>query len=91
MIVHYDDAPNPPPCFNAEPIGPVRVDHVLNRQTGKVDRVDIRNDWARPGCHSWAPGIGQPAQEYPSGVPYPIAHGWAAWCKQCRWMPAEVG
>ena len=90
MIVHFDDAPAPPPCWNAEPIAPVRVDHVLNRQTGEVDRVEIRNDWSKPGCQSWAPGIGHPTPECPSGVPYPVAFGWLPHCKQCRHVPAEV-
>ena len=90
ILLNDRDNPNPPRCWNAEPIAPVRVDHVLNRQTGEVERVEIRNDWSKPGCQSWAPGIGQPTQEYPSGVPYPIAHGWLPWCKQCRHAPAEV-
>ena len=90
MIVHHDDSPAPPACFNAELIAPVRVDHVLNRQTGEVERVEIRNDWAKPGCQSWAPGIGQPSVEYPSGVPGPIAWGWADWCCVCKHAPIEV-
>lgn len=85
MIVHYDDAPTPPACWNAEPIAPVRVDHVLNRQTGAIERVEIRNDWAQPGCKAWSgTGIG------PNGERYPEAHGWKPWCLQCVHMPAEV-
>ena len=84
MIVHHDDAPSPPPCWNAEPIAPVRVDHVLNRQTGKVDRVEIRNDWASKGCATWAgTGIG------PNNEPYPEAMGWRPWCLECRHMRDE--
>ena len=83
MKVHYDDAPAPPPCFNREPAPPFYVRHVLNEVTGKVEPIEIRNDWSKPGCQSWAPGIGQPTHEYPSGVPWPIAMGFAKWCAQC--------
>ena len=92
MIVHHEDAPAPPPCWNAEPIAPARVEHILNRQTGEVERVEIRNDWAKPGCASWrGTGIGQPTPEYPSGTPGPIAYGWAkTWCPACKHAPIEV-
>ena len=91
MIVHHDDAPNQPRCWNAEPIAPARVEHILNRQTGEVERVEIRNDWASKGCATWrGTGIGQPTPKYPTGTPYPIAHGWLPWCKQCRHLQAEV-
>ena len=84
MIVHHDDAPSPPACWNAEPIAPVRVDHVLNRQTGEVERVEIRNDWAKPGCATWeGTGIG------PNGERYPEAMGWRPWCLECRHMRDE--
>ena len=91
MIVHHDDAPNPPPCWNAEPIAPVRMRHGIDSDIGIPISVEIRNDWASPGCKSWAGvGIGQPTAEHPSGTPYPIAHGWLPWCKQCRHVSAEV-
>lgn len=91
ILLNDRDNPNPPRCWNAEPIAPARVEHILNRQTGEVERVEIRNDWAKPGCASWrGTGIGQPTQEYPTGTPYPMAHGWLPYCKLCRHAPAEV-
>ena len=90
MKVHFEDSPTPPACFNREP-GPASYTRIgIDQLSGERIEVEIRADWAKPGCQSWAPGIGQPTQEYPSGVPYPIAHGWTAWCKQCRHVPAEV-
>lgn len=91
MIVHHDDAPAPPPCFNQPPAAPFYVRHVLNEATGQVEPLEIRMDWAKPGCASWrGTGIGQPTPEYPTGTPYPIAHGWADWCCVCRHAPIEV-
>lgn len=90
MIVHFEDAPNPPPCFNHE-AGPASYTRYgIDQLSGERIPVEIRMDWAKPGCHQWAPGIGQPTAEYPSGTPYPVASGWLPWCKQCRWVPAEV-
>lgn len=90
MIVHHDDSPTPPACFNREPGPASYTRYGICSATGDLIEQRIPLDWAKPGCQSWAPGIGQPTQEYPSGVPYPVAHGWLPWCKQCRHAPAEV-
>lgn len=71
VIVHFEDAPSPPACWNRPEFGPEFA-------------------WASQDCGSWkGVGIGQPTAEYPSGTPYPIAHGWLPWCKQCDHMPQE--
>lgn len=45
--------------------------------------------WATTGCVTWrGTGIGQPTPEYPSGTPYPIAHGYD--CTGCRHLPEGV-
>jgi len=90
MIVHHDDAPNPPPCWNHEP-GPASYTRFgTDGETGNPISVEIPMNWAKPGCHQWAPGIGHPTPEYPSGTPYPVAHGWVPHCRLCRHLPAEV-
>lgn len=46
--------------------------------------------WYEDRCATWdGVGIGQPTEEYPSGTPYPIAHGWD--CTGCRWLPVKEG
>lgn len=40
-------------------------------------------------CASWSGvGIGKETPEYPTGTPYPVAHGWD--CTGCRWRPKEI-
>ena len=46
--------------------------------------------WFEPRCATWdGVGIGQPTPEYPTGTPYPMAHGWVDACRSCRWLPKE--
>lgn len=90
MIVHHEDAPNPPACWNRDPGPASYTRYGIDSQTGHTVPLVISMDWAKQGCQSWAPGIGQPTQDYPSGTPYPVAHGWLPWCLQCRQVPAEV-
>lgn len=82
--------PSPPRCFNRPPMLAGRTLHGVNRDTGEPVATALTNDWTEDRCATWAGvGIGQPTPEYPTGTPYPIAHGWAPWCQQCRWMPAR--
>lgn len=90
MIVHHEDAPNPPPCWNAEPGPASYTRHGIDHLSGERIKVEIPMNWSKPGCHQWAPGIGHPTPEYPSGVPGPVAWGWLAHCRECRWMPQDV-
>lgn len=42
--------------------------------------------WFTDRCATWSGvGIGQPTEAYPTGTPYPIAHGFD--CAGCRWLP----
>ncbi len=83
--------PSPPRCFNRPPMLAGRTLHGVNRDTGEPVATALTNDWTEDRCATWAGvGIGQPTDEYQTGTPYPIAHGWEQWCKQCRWMPAGL-
>lgn len=45
--------------------------------------------WFATRCATWqGVGIGQPTDAYPTGTPYPIAHGFD--CTGCRWLPEGV-
>jgi hypothetical protein len=45
-------------------------------------------EWASQECKTWAgTGIGQPTERFPSGTPYPLAHGFD--CRGCPHLPAE--
>lgn len=47
-----------------------------------------RLPWFEDRCATWdGNGIGQPTPEYPTGTPYPVAHGWADHCATCRHLP----
>ena len=81
----------PPRCFNRPPREPGRTLHGIDRSTGEPVIAHLSNAWTEDKCATWqGVGIGQPTDDYPTGTPYPIAHGWAPWCQQCRWMPANV-
>lgn len=81
----------PPRCFNRPPRDAGRTLYGISRDTGELSSVYLSNDWSEDRCATWdGVGIGQPTDEYPTGTPYPIANGWAPWCKQCRWMPASA-
>lgn len=85
-----NDAPAPR-CWNREPVSMIRTRHGIDQETGEIVRYEIDDGWGSPGCMTWAgTGIGQPTPEYPSGTPYPVAMGWAEWCKSCRWRPVGV-
>ena len=90
MIVHHEDSPSPPPCWNAEPGPTSYTRHGIDQLSGKRITVDIPMNWSKPGCHQWAPGIGHPTPEYPSVVPYPVAFGWVPHCRLCRHLPQDV-
>lgn len=83
---------HPPRCFNREPFAIDRERYGKEEGTGAPVKVRLSNEWFRDECKTWSgEGIGQPTPEYPQGTPYPIAHGWALWCRQCRWMPSSQG
>lgn len=84
MIVHHEDAPSPPPCWNAEPGPASYTRHGIDQLSGERIEVEIRSDWASDGCMTWAgTGIG------PDGERYPEAMGWRPWCLECRHMRDE--
>lgn len=90
LLLKDDMAPEPPRCWNRAQVKPVSVRYGIDSRTGEVIAVTLRNDWFTDQCVTWrGVGIGQPTPEYPSGTPYPIAHGWVPYCKTCRWYPAE--
>jgi hypothetical protein len=77
---------NHPPCYNREPFTDPNAGW---HDTGShAFRPVYRYRWPwftdRCATHDGV-GIGQPTAEYPSGVPYPMAHGWN--CEGCRWKP----
>lgn len=84
------DGPEPPRCWSRPPIRKTYSRFGLDSQTGEVIEVVLSNEWFEDKCRTWdGVGIGQPTAEYPSGTPYPIAHGWEKWCRQCKWMPED--
>lgn len=79
-----------PRCYNRAPFADGRLQIGINRDTGARVETRLSNDWFTDACRTWSGvGIGQPTEAYPTGTPYPIAHGWAEWCNSCRWMPEE--
>lgn len=57
MIVHYEDAPTPPPCWNREPGPASYTRYGIDQLSGERIEVEIRMDWAKPGCRTWDAGI----------------------------------
>ena len=81
-----------PRCYNRPPVDRVRIRHGIDSETGEAIAATVGDDWGGAVCRTWdGVGIGQPTQEYPSGTPYPVAMGWAEWCKSCRHRPVGVG
>lgn len=81
---------NRPRCYNRPPVDAGRTEYGISRQTGEVTSVYLPNDWFTDRCATWdGVGIGQPTPEYPTGTPYPMAHGWVDACRSCRWLPKE--
>lgn len=79
-----------PSCWNRAPFGQARTLHGIDERTGKPISITLTNDWFKDRCTTWdGVGIGAPTAEYPSGTPYPIAHGWAKACASCRWAPNQ--
>ena len=77
-----------PRCYNRPPFAAGRLQVGINRDTGARVETYLSNAWFTDSCKTWSGvGIGQPTPEYPTGAPYPIAHGWAEWCNSCRWKP----
>ena len=76
-----------PRCYNRPPAPEGNWYGIGRRADGKlVMRWYPRFSVDR--CATWqGVGIGQPTDEYPTGTPYPMAHGWN--CDGCRWKPAE--
>ncbi len=80
-----------PRCYNREPVERVRTRYGIDQDTGEIRAFEVDDGWSSPGCKTWSgEGIGKPTPEYPSGDPYPLAHGWVSWCRSCRWRPAGV-
>ena len=78
-----------PSCYNRPPFAAGRTEYGIERATGRITSVTLRNDWFTDRCATWdGVGIGQPTPEYQTGTPYPIAHGWD--CSGCRWKPEGV-
>lgn len=85
-----DEKPITPPCWNRPPFAEARTLHGIDETTGEAISITLRNDWFEDRCRTWeGVGIGAPTPEYPSGTPYPIAHGWDKACATCRWMPKQ--
>lgn len=60
---------------------------IASQRPGAKPILRYRWPWFTDRCTTWeGVGIGKPTAEYPTGTPYPIAHGWS--CAGCRWMPA---
>lgn len=83
-----------PRCYNRGPFVDPRAGwYDTGRKVpgffGSIPRKRVyryRWPWFDDHCATWkGTGIGQPTQEYPTGVPYPIAHGWD--CTGCRLKP----
>ena len=92
LLLDCDMAPEAPRCWNRPPAERVRVRHGIDSETGQPIAVTVRDDWSSAQCRTWdGVGIGQPTPEYPSGTPYPVAMGWADWCRSCRHRPVGVG
>ena len=77
-----------PACHNRQPREQGRMVYGHDQQTGQPVARFLSNDWFTDRCATWdGVGIGQPTAEYPTGTPYPIAHGFD--CSGCRWLPKE--
>ena len=88
-----------PRCYNRAPfVDPHAGWRDTGRTAARViptgvcyERIDkpvyrYRWPWFDDRCATWSgTGIGQPMEEYPTGTPYPIAHGWD--CNGCRLKP----
>lgn len=85
-----------PPCYNREPFtdpnaGWINTGRKRKGWLGGVWRGSrpvyrYRWPWFTDRCATHdGVGIGQPTAEYPSGTPYPMAHGWN--CEGCKWKP----
>lgn len=75
-----------PRCHNRPPFDASRTEYGIERATGRITSVTLRNDWFTDRCATWdGVGIGQPTDDYPTGTPYPIAHRFD--CDGCRWKP----
>ncbi len=78
-----------PPCHNRPPRSPGYTRHGIDSATGQPIEVFISHAWSPDRCATWdGVGIGAPTDEYPSGTPYPLAHGWD--CSGCVWLPEGV-
>ena len=85
-----------PRCYNRGPFvdpraGWYETDRIHLKRTSRTTVVArpvyrYRWPWFDDHCATWkGTGIGQPTPEYPTGTPYPIAHGWD--CTGCRLKP----
>lgn len=84
-LLQCPDAPDPPRCFNRDPLPAETRRYGLDSRTGEVIEVVLSNGWFVDRCavHDGR-GIG------PNGEGYPEAHGWLPWCRQCKWKPEDV-
>lgn len=86
-LLQCPDAPEPPRCFNRDPLPTETRRFGLDSQTGRVIEVVLSNEWFEDRCNSWrGTGIGPT----PETTHYPQAHGWESWCRQCKWMPEDM-
>lgn len=77
-----------PRCYNRPPFAAGRLQVGINRDTGARVETCLSNAWFTDSCKTWSGvGIGRPTDDYPTGTPYPIAHGFD--CAGCRWLPEE--
>lgn len=73
--------PGAPSCFNRPARAEAYVRHVLNQQTGQMERQEHPR-WYEDVCKTHdGSGIG------PKGENYPTAHGWLPYCKKCQHNP----
>lgn len=88
MIVAASPRSVIPHCHNKPAMPAQYTVHGLDQQTGEVVATTLSREWALPGCRTWhGVGIGQPTPEYPTGTPYPMAHGFD--CRGCMHLPPE--
>lgn len=77
-----------PACHGRPDFRASRAIHGIDPAAGTASVTVVRDDWSTPGCVTWrGVGIGQPTADFPTGTPYPLAHGFD--CRGCRHLPAE--
>lgn len=79
--------PVKPACHNRPPLSRGHWRYGTDQYTGEPIKVWIDSTWSEDRCNAWA-GRGIGSTE--ATTHYPAAHGWAEFCKTCRWLPVEA-